>query len=294
MTTLPCDSRRAGYNGLHGDQAPDHVDVELAPQRPSESFGDRHRVVVEVREFTRPSRRPNSATAVGPPGLDTAAWSTTSPPAADSLRPRASPPRPPTSRRLVEVSDHELSAPSDGAASTQPRPMPCAPPMIRIALPSGRPSRPMAQWLKLDLPASWGSGVVSWSKARGGAGRSATSRSARSRENPLRTTTRSAARSWRFSGKRVRRDQPAAVAQPLRDVEHGVVLDVLLASVKANTGSSLPSVMSSKGPILPIASARNIGGRRRATPAARAGSRRSRAAGSCSTARRSGCRAGRS
>ena len=43
---------------------------------------------------------------------------------------------------------------------------------------------------------------------------------------PARTTIRSTLRSWRFSGKRVGRHQPAALAQPVGDVEHGVVLDL--------------------------------------------------------------------
>ena len=59
-------------------------------------------------------------------------------------------------------------------------------------------------------------------------------------------------------------------------------------SATANTGSSLPSVMSLNGPIAPIASA--ISARRRATSAGRAGSRRTRGVRSCSTAPRPGCR----
>ena len=92
---------------------------------------------------------------------------------------------------------------------------------------------------------------------------------------------------------RVRRHEPAPLAQALRDVEHGVRRGPRPSSANANTGSSLPSVMQLERPDR-RRSRRRCSARRRATSAARGGSRRSRGARSCSTARRPGCPAARS
>ena len=52
--------------------------------------------------------------------------------------------------------------------------------------------------------------------------KSATRRSARSRDIPFRITMRSAARSWRFSGKVYAGTSQPFVAQTLGNIEHGV------------------------------------------------------------------------
>ena len=124
------------------------------------------------------------------------------------------------------------------------------------AAPRGGPASPSRR-ASGTRPASGGTRCRSTRRARARAARcsrgswrsrSATSRSARSwlkpapDDDPQRREVRAVRR------ERVRGHLPAALAQRVRDVEDGEVVDVVASSLNANTGSSSPVVSSSNGP----------------------------------------------
>ena len=115
--------------------------------------------------------------------------------------------------------------------------------------------------------------------------RSATSMSARSWVNPRLDHDPKRGEVGPVRRERVRGNLPAALAERVRHVEDGVSCRCRPSSVNANTGSSSPRVRSSNGPSSAMRSAEP---RRDVARVAlhRRGTRRSRAGGSCSTARR--------